>query len=166
MYLYGVGFGPAAQAGAAQNATYAPGIYSINGSGGKDVGTFSASVTLGAFPTINGGLPSAIIRSSGLTLSWTGANPAATVTILGLTEAVSGLTFSLGEFLCSTTAASGTFTVPASILSQIPASTTGSLSVSFNNPTVPFSAPLTGGGTTINAGFSASFSLSNLPAYQ
>jgi hypothetical protein len=165
MNFYYAGFGVGESASAAPNAAFVPGLYSINGSGGKDIGTFNASINIGA-PSISGGLPSTITRSSGLTLSWTGADPAATVSIAGQSETINGLTVSVAEFLCSTTAASGTFTVPASILNQIPASKLGFLTVSFGNPSTPFSAPLTSGGTTVNAQFFTSFGVSNTPVYQ
>ena len=50
------------------------------------------------------------------------------------------------EFVCTATAGQGTFTVPASVLTQLPAEGVGNLSVS-RLVDAWFSAPLTAGGT-------------------
>jgi hypothetical protein len=157
------------------NASIVPGTYTLKGAGGKDVGPFTASITLGTPLTITGGLPATVNRSAGLTLNWTGGNSTDIVEILGTAGTASGST----SFECVTTAGPGTFTVPASILNQLPAVTTaaisagtgsGSLAV-FSSPSPAsgngsFSAPLTAGGSITNATFLALLGIDSSAAYQ
>ena len=135
--------------------TITAGNYSVSGAGGKDIGKFNAGVTVGAPLTITGGLPATVTRSAGLTLNWTGGLSSDLVEILGTSNSTT--------FICFTTAGPGTFTVPASILTQLPAvaltpngASGGSLIVfSTINPTQGnglFTAPLTAGGS-IDSGF-------------
>jgi uncharacterized protein (TIGR03437 family) len=136
--------------------TIVAGQYTINGAGGRDIGKFSAQVTLGAPLTITGGLPGTVNRGSGMTLNWNGGNASDLVEIIGSSSTSLGANAATTEFVCTTTAGQKSFTVPASILNQLPASSNGSLEVfSFVNPTSGnglFSAPLVGGGT-IDTGF-------------
>jgi uncharacterized protein (TIGR03437 family) len=143
------------------NGTIVAGTYSLSGAGGKDVGKFNASVTLGAPLTITGGLPPTVNRGTGLTLNWTGGNSTDIVQISGSSSATTGTgvnaTTDSTSFICTTTAGPGTYTVPAAILQQLPAVAAtstgggGSLRVSSTpNPTDgngKFTAPLTAGGS-------------------
>jgi adhesin/invasin len=161
--------------GQQSNVTVIPGTYTLKGAGGKDVGAFNASMTLGAPLTITGGLPTTVTRASGLTLNWTGGNSTDLVLIVGGSGPNSGAT----QFVCTTTAGKGTFTVPASILNQLPASsaaaTTAGTATSFlsvestTNPTASnglFSAPLTAGGSIGNATFLGLVGTASSPTYQ
>jgi uncharacterized protein (TIGR03437 family) len=146
------------------------GTYTLSGAGGKDVGTFSTSLTLGSPLTITGGLPSTVNRSAGLPLNWTGGLASDIVEIFGASSNTTGTganEVSTGaEFICITTAGQGTFTVPASILTQLPASAAGSLFVSSGNNSATFTAPLKAGGS-IDAGYFGSFlGIGGAPAYQ
>lgn len=147
--------------------TIVAGKYTLTGAGGKDVKAFSASVTAGSPLTITGGLPTTVIRNSGLTLNWTGGLSSDLVEIFGTSSTSTGtganLTTDTWSFICFTTAGPGTFTVPASILNQLPAaalSANGSgggflFVYSTVNPTSGnglFSADLTAGGS-IDGGF-------------
>lgn len=155
-----------------------PGNYTLAGAGGRDVGQFTATVML---PTLLTGssLPAVINRSSGLTVTWTGGNPTDQVVISGQAITMGNGSATGANFACYTTAAAGTFTVPASILSQLPAvspqatpgagASSGSFSVGWI--TAPggsnaFSAPLTGGGTISNATFTGSTRAAVSIAYQ
>ena len=156
------------------NASIVPGTYTLKGVGGKDVGGFNAAVTLGTPLTVTGGLPASITRSAGLTLNWTGGNSTDLVEIFGSAGATSGT----ATFSCITTAGAGTFTVPASILNQLPAVTTAAISAGTSvgflgvfsgpNPTGSslFSAPLTAGGSISNATFLALLGIENTASYQ
>jgi hypothetical protein len=107
------------------NGTIIGGTYSLAGAGGKDVGSFNTSLTLGAPLTINGGLPATVVRSAGLPLAWTGGNASDFVEIVGYSGTTTGtganIVVDAYEFICTTTAGQGGFTVPASILTQLPA---------------------------------------------
>ncbi len=146
------------------------GTYTLSGAGGKDVGTFSTSLTLGSPLTITGGLPSTVVRSAGLPLNWTGGLASDLVEIVGLSFNTTGTgvnAVSTGaEFVCITTAGQKTFTVPASILTQLPASAQGTLFVSSGNNSTTFTAPLKAGGS-IDVGYFGSFlGIGDAPAYQ
>jgi uncharacterized protein (TIGR03437 family) len=147
--------------------TIVAGRYTLTGAGGKDVKAFNAAVTAGTPLTITGGLPSTVIRNSGLTLNWTGGLSSDLVEIFGSSSTSTGtganLTTDTWSFICFTTAGPGTFTVPASILNQLPAAavsangTGGGFLFVFStiNPTSGnglFTADLTAGGS-IDGGF-------------
>jgi uncharacterized protein (TIGR03437 family) len=139
------------------NFSLPAGSYTLNGGGGPDVGTFSASLALASPLTVTGGLPGSVNRSNPLTLNWTGGNANDLVEIIGSSSTQTGsganaVTTST-EFICVTTAGKQTFTVPTSILTQLPASTANSpgiLEVASGNSGNPFTAslPKLGGSTT------------------
>jgi uncharacterized protein (TIGR03437 family) len=146
------------------------GTYTLSGAGGKDVGSFSTSLTLGSPLVVTGGLPSTVVRSAGLPLSWTGGQASDQVVIVGLSENTTGSGSSAvtsgAEFICITTAGKGGFTVPASILTQLPASAQGVLELSSGNNSTSFTAPLKAGGS-IDVGYFGSFlGIGGAPAYQ
>jgi uncharacterized protein (TIGR03437 family) len=160
--------------------TLVAGRYTLAGAGGKDVGAFNGGMTLGAPLSITGGLPATVNRGAGLTLNWTGGNSTDLVLILGEVSTSSGtganVTVTINEFICTTNAGAGTFNVPASILTQLPAATitsSGSSStlLAVESTTVPtagnglFTAPLTAGGT-INTTFLGLIGTANSPNYQ
>ncbi len=151
------------------NATLVAGTYTVAGAGGKDVGRFNASVNLGSPLTVTGGLPAVVNRGAGLPLSWTGGNSTDLVEIIGSSSSITGTganqIFDSWVFVCTTNAGAGAFTVPASVLTQLPASTTGSLFVA-SGVVSTFSAPLVAGGN-IDAGAFVSFvGTGTTPAYQ
>jgi hypothetical protein len=149
--------------GAVGSPTLAAGTYTLTG-GGADVGAFSAQVTLpGDFSWTNeNSVPNPIPRSSPLTVTWTG-NAGGLVEILGaaLTRTAGsgiGSTYSVLAFTCTAQATAGSFTIPATILRQLPAVSGSALDNSFGILSVfaipdlsagqgRFTAPLTAGGT-------------------
>jgi hypothetical protein len=155
------------------NFSLPPGSYTINGAGGADIGPFSASLTIGAPLTVTGGIPTSITRSAGLTLNWTGGNASDLVEIIGGTSTRTGSGASVvtttTEFICLTTAGQRTFTVPASILNQVPANT-ASTDIGFLNvasgATNTFSAPLRAGGSIDIGTFSSFTGVGGSPKYQ
>jgi hypothetical protein len=92
------------------------GAYTIAGTGGKDVGAFSTTVTVGSRLAIsNKSALASVNRTKPLTVTWTGG--------------VAGNYFLIGGgsidsyFACAGDAGAGTFTIPAYILSSINATT-------------------------------------------
>jgi uncharacterized protein (TIGR03437 family) len=161
---------PAGIPGLGGNGKIVAGTYALTAAGGADVLAFKASVTLGSPLTVTGGLPNSVTRGAGLTLNWTGGNTTDIVEISGMSGTVSGSGTSSVEsgaqFVCFTTAGQGTFTVPSSILTQLPAVTAAAISggtgfgslfiYSGVNPTSGnglFSAPLAAGGSIDNSTF-------------
>jgi uncharacterized protein (TIGR03437 family) len=156
-----------------------PGTYTLTGAGGNDVGPFSTSITIGSPLTLSSPLPTTVTESAGLTLNWTGGNSTDIVEIIGGSGTVTGTGTSQitnsTEFICSTTAGQKTFTVPASILTQLPTETaaqetagtaTGLLEVGSGPPAVNFNATLKKDGSTIPSTFASSVGTLGLVAYQ
>lgn len=105
-----------------------PGDYAVNdGTGGADVGPFTANLTLSnpqlKFTNIDS--INSIDRSKGVTVQWTGGDPNGFVTITGSSSSLSGTTPGsislLGSFQCSAPVSAGQFTVPAFVTSSLPA---------------------------------------------
>jgi uncharacterized protein (TIGR03437 family) len=151
------------------NFTLVPGGYSLSGSGGADVGSFSVSLTLPSLLTLSSPLPTTVNRSSPLTLNWTGGNAPDTVLIIGATSTTTGTGSSqvtkMTEFICTTTAGQKTFTVPASVLTQLQANT-GSLEVTSAIQSVAFSTTLKSDGSAIPSAFGSSVGIAGFPVYQ
>jgi uncharacterized protein (TIGR03437 family) len=158
------------------NATLVAGTYAVAGAGGKDVGSFNAQITLGTPLTLSPGLPSSVNRSAGLTLNWTGGNPSDLVEIVGSSSTTTGTgasaIYDTWTFICTTNAGAQTFTVPSSILLQLPAiaasSTTGGGFLEFASAVNPtsFTAPLTAGGSIDSGTFLSLIGYGALVSYQ
>jgi len=110
-------------------ASISAGNFTITGAGGADIGAFTASLRVPA-PIVwtNQASLATIIRSSGLTVNWTGGESSDVITILGSSGVRAGGTqadpiFDTTTFICTARGDARTFNVPASILSQLPAST-------------------------------------------
>jgi hypothetical protein len=164
----------------ADTGTIVGGTYTISGAGGKDIGRFNATISVGTPLTVTGGLPSTVNRSAGLTVNWTGGNATDLVQISGGSSSRTGSGSSAitesWSFTCYATAGQGSFTVPASILTQIPPIAVGANGSGGNLQVVTtptpglvngsFSAPLTAGGSIDNGQFFALIGTSGVVAYQ
>jgi hypothetical protein len=118
------------------------GIFTFdNGSGGKDVGHFNTSVTMPQqFTWTNASSTTSVIRSSGVTVNWSGGTPGTFVQISGGSSAtVNGTSYTVG-YICNAPIAPGTFTVPPSVLLVLPASQNGSMSVGDSSNITLFTA--------------------------
>jgi hypothetical protein len=94
------------------------GAFTFTGTGGADVGPFSATINL-SNPLLvwtNQGAAATVRRSQGLAVTWTGGNPGSYVYITG--SAVSGTQAS--GFTCMAAVEAGQFTVPPYILLALP----------------------------------------------
>ncbi len=102
------------------------GTFTFTGSGGADVGKFTAAVTFTnpIFNWTNQGAAATIVRAQGLTVTWTGGNPGTFVYIGGdltvqrATAGSPGLGVGYG---CRSAVEAGQFTVPSYILLGLPA---------------------------------------------
>ncbi|HZT32044.1 MAG TPA: hypothetical protein VFA33_19305 [Bryobacteraceae bacterium] len=159
------------------------GSYQLVGPGGADVGPFQASLTVNAPLTLTNPLPDTVVRSQNLALSWSGGGNDL-VAIIGASGTMTGgdtnnPIYDAGVFVCTTTADKLAFTVPSSVLSQLPATpaaTTGigggfgMLMVTSTTQTSGgngvFSAPLTAGGTIDNGLFTSSMGTMKTTSYQ
>jgi uncharacterized protein (TIGR03437 family) len=145
------------------NPVLAPGVYTLTGTGGPDVGPFSANTNFpGAFTWTNeASIPEAIPRNQDLRITWTGGGDGL-VTVEGFAGTVvsgQGLdgSYNVSAFACVAQASAGSLTIPSSVLRQLPqvagtaaSRTIGGLLVStgpdYSRGQGVFTAPLTAGG--------------------
>ncbi|MDZ4800980.1 MAG: hypothetical protein SGI92_22710 [Bryobacteraceae bacterium] len=118
------------------------GSYTFSNPGGPDVGIFNGSIQVG--PELNWTNRSTITsvnRSQGVTVTWSGGDPNTNVEISGFNSSINLQTFSSTtvSFVCLAKNSDGRFTVPASVLTQLPAST--------SIPGLPPGTPGLGGGS-------------------
>jgi hypothetical protein len=124
-----------------------PGTFTITGTGGANVGAFQTTVTVPAvLKWTNMDAITSVTRSAGQLITWTGGDPAGTVTIVG-TSASGTAADSVGaSFNCTVKASDGQFTVPPAVLLSLPVSVsvagvpTGSLLVGTNTTPKAFTA--------------------------
>jgi uncharacterized protein (TIGR03437 family) len=130
------------------------GSYQFNGGGGKDVGSFKATVT---FPDplltwTNQGSDATVTRSSGVLFTWSGGAPGTFVIMSGSSSGtVNGQSVS-GSFTCIAPQSALQFQVPAYVTAGMPAGM-GNLSISNYTNYQTFTA--TGLDRGIAAGFSS-----------
>lgn len=134
-----------------------PGRYTFSGSGGPAVSAFSGPLDVTSELVVsNPDDLKLIVRGAGLNVRWTGGDPAVPVQISGSSIPI-GADGSQGTpvtFLCAASAADGRFTVPAAILSQLPA--TGSFSGA------GFAVPVRGSVTVTTSGKGARLTASGV----
>ena len=103
------------------NGTIPPsgGLFTFQGTGGADVGPFTATVRLSnpLMTWTNQGAAAAVDRSRGLTATWTGGDAGTYVAITG----TSGAGGTVAGFTCIAAASDGQFNVPSYILLAMPA---------------------------------------------
>jgi uncharacterized protein (TIGR03437 family) len=145
------------------NPVFAQGAYTITGSGGPDVGPFSASTNFpGAFTWTNeANIAGPISRNQDLQITWTGGGNGVVLVqgFAGTVVSGEGLdgSYNVTVFACVAQASTGSLTVPSAVLSRLPqvagnaaSRTIGALLVGtgpdyFRGQGV-FTAPLTAGG--------------------
>jgi uncharacterized protein (TIGR03437 family) len=98
-----------------------PGDYSFAGTGGKDIGPFTAHITIPVTPTLTSpaGQNVTITRSKGMTVTWNpnGSTGRAEIVIASLVDQNTG-----AQVACTAPASEGTFTIPPYVLQALPAS--------------------------------------------
>jgi hypothetical protein len=112
-------------------AYLSPGQYTVTAPGGQGVSGFTASLAVPAMPVLTSPAPDTatpftVTRSNGLTLTWSGGTPSGLIEING--SSATDNSFNNGaSFRCLVSAASGTFTIPASVLLPMPPANFGLL---------------------------------------
>ncbi len=139
--------------------------FTFTGTGGKDVGAFTATVKYSNPLTwTNMSSITSVNRSQGVTVTWTGGDPNSYVLITGGSTSPANANGANGivaaGFFCDAPVAAGKFTVPSYVLLGMPAGT-GSLNVENATTPVAFSAS----GLDYAYGFVA-ISSAILPTYQ
>ena len=103
-----------------------PGTFTISGPGGKDVGPFQVAMTVAPPVTwTNMNQMTTIDRNQNLTFTWSGGSDSMLVLIAG--AGLDQTAKDAGGFFCFVPSAPGSYTVPASVLGNLPA-TVGSSS--------------------------------------
>jgi hypothetical protein len=114
------------------NGSYlSAGSYTVSAPGGADVPKFSAQLTIPTMPTMtspapDAANPTAVTRSNGLTVTWTGAQANEIVQLEGF-NATDNTNNVGADFVCSAPATAGTFTIPPSVLMAVPPGSFGGL---------------------------------------
>ena len=100
-----------------------PGRYTVSGPGGPDVGSVSGTIEIAPeLQWTNRANLTVVDRSQPLTVTWSGGEPTTLVTIQGTSTQVEGTAVNAVSFQCFALNSDGRFTVPVSILTQLPAS--------------------------------------------
>jgi hypothetical protein len=101
-----------------------PGRYTFNGPGGPDVGSFSGTIQIAPeLPWTNRTSVQVVDRSQPLTVTWSGGEPTTLVMIQGTSTTIQGTAVTSASFQCFARNTDRQFTVPTTILAQLPAST-------------------------------------------
>ena len=96
-----------------------PGSFTLIGTGGADVGPFSANFTIPATSSLTSPVNNATVtRSSGMTVSWTGGAGNVSIQVQSCTD--SSCTNGAAAF-CTAPASAGSFTIPPYVLEALPA---------------------------------------------
>jgi hypothetical protein len=100
-----------------------PGIYTLSGPGGPDVGSFSGNLKIAPeLVWTNRSALTVVDRAKPLTVTWSGGEPTTLVTVQGTSFATQGETVTTATFTCWAADPDGQLTVPVSVLQQLPAS--------------------------------------------
>jgi uncharacterized protein (TIGR03437 family) len=110
-----------------KGAFLVPGTYTLTGTGGKDIGPFTANFTILATPTLASPTNnSTATRANGLTVSWTGGDPKGTLSLQVFSATDN--TFTLGSAAtCFAPVSAGSFTIPPYVMLALPAGNFGGL---------------------------------------
>ena len=132
-----------------------PGDYTVTGTGGKDVGAFTAHITVPATPTlISPATPNGltITRANGMTVTWNpnGSTGHVEIVISSFVDQNTG-----AQAWCTAPASAGTFTIPPYVLLAVPASNLGNFFFQPGDQGPAFSTTFTATGLT--AGIAQSF---------
>jgi hypothetical protein len=116
-----------------------PGAYTLTGTGGADVGSFTAPLTIPTPPTLTSPASISVTRANGITLTWSGGAANYIIQITG--ESATDNTSTNGaSFGCYVAASAGTFTIPASVLLALPSGPFGGWGFAPYTPSGTFSA--------------------------
>jgi len=130
-----------------------PGTFTVRGSGGADVGPFSATFTIPPSPKLTNGpnfAPNATVtRSNGVTVTWNPNGSTGTVQILLLSSLNNAFTDG-AIAACRAAANAGTFAIPPYVLLALPAGNFTAFELSpGSGPTPAASVPFSANGLSI-----------------
>ena len=115
-----------------------PGFYSITGTGGKDIGSFSASINItNSLVWTNKSTIADVDRTNSLTITWSGGPVPGYVLIAGTASSQSASAL----FTCVEETRKGTFTIPQFVLSALPNTTNGTIFITPHPLANPITIP-------------------------
>ena len=117
-----------------------PGAYTVTGTGGKDVGPFSATITIPVLPTLVSPLNSTnltVTRSSGMTVTWKGGDGNVELYLSSATNSANTIG---ATAQCKADASAGAFTIPPYVLLALPAGNFDHFFLGSAESDVPFAA--------------------------
>lgn len=113
------------------------GSFTFAGAGGANVGSFSATVSIGNLVSwTNQSAASTVTRSAGQNITWTGGSPNTYVYVGGGSSSGTAS----AAFVCYAPASAGQLTVPSYVLLALPPSANGTLGVSNSATPITFTA--------------------------
>lgn len=116
-----------------------PGAYTSTGTGGADIGSFTAPLTIPAPPTLTSPANVPVTRANGITLTWSGGAANSIIQIQG--NNATDNSGNIGEsFTCFAAASAGTFSIPPSVLLTLPPGNFGGLQLQAYTAYSTFSA--------------------------
>jgi uncharacterized protein (TIGR03437 family) len=126
-----------------------PGDYTITGPGGKDVGSFTSSITLPRFATLTTPASGNITvnRNQGMTVNWTPNGASGTVEMT--LQARDSFNVSTVAVVCTVPASLGTFTIPAYATLALPSTNNAFFSFDPGGQGPAASSTFTASGATI-----------------
>ncbi|MEK7408729.1 MAG: hypothetical protein AAB225_26995 [Acidobacteriota bacterium] len=134
--------------------------YTVNGTGGAQIGAFSASTVFpSSFVVTNFSSITAVNRNQPLAVNWTSSG-VDQVIILVSTVVITAPNQRITSLTCTAPAAPGTYAIPAAALALLQASATGVISVNGGSTPGTFTANVAGGGQTDLGVFGASLGVS------
>ncbi len=126
-----------------------PGVYTITGTGGRDIGSFTTSVTVPQ-PVV-WTTPLIVVRADGLTVNWTGGDPNGflEIEVRGLVFTAPGSNTVLAgvRATCLAPASAGTFFIPPTVFLTMPPVPSGLINVVGRSAPATFTASGLHGGT-------------------
>jgi uncharacterized protein (TIGR03437 family) len=148
------------------------GTYTFTGSGGSDVGAFKAQINvpggLSAFKFSTPNNPTGMIRSQGLTVTWTqpgSTDPTEFVQISGSSNIIADITVG-AAFYCNVPLSAGQFTVPPAVLLALPPQPSGAaLAIGNSSLEVDLVVHQTFSAPGLDVAF-INFTLQNIEAFQ
>jgi hypothetical protein len=97
-----------------------PGEFTLRGTGGKEIGSFSAPFTVPQpFEWVDREQTKVVERTKGVTVHWKNSAPDQLMVIMA--RNIDQITTAIGMCLCTASSAAGQFSIPPSLLANVPA---------------------------------------------
>jgi hypothetical protein len=116
-----------------------PGSFTVTGTGGADVGPFSATITIPPLPALVSPVFNNLVvtRSNGMTVTWTGGGGNVQMYVSSATDNTGN---NGSTAVCNAPASAGTFNIPPYIMLALPANNFGSFFLGIAESDVAFTA--------------------------